>query len=387
MANTKKLKVLLAGGGSGGHIYGLLAVAEALKARAEKLNIGLDLRYFGDADIYKPQLEGAGIHTIHISAGKLRRYVTALIIIDFLKLVWSIPQAFFKAFWFMPDVAFSKGGTGALPVLYACRFYRVPIIIHDSDAIPGLTNRVSGKFAKIIELGFASAAKYFVDQNNIKIVGNPVRSYVIPDTQSRTNEGQRAAKLALKFNPSKPLILIMGGSQGAQIINNLVLENLKELLLNFQIIHQIGFANFSGYMENFNAESNKLSNDEKDAYRSVAFLENDMRTALAAADLIISRAGAGAIYEIASAGKPSILIPITESANNHQKENAFEYETAGACVVITEENLFSNIILSEVVKILENPEKLKKMAENAKNFYKPDAADIIAKDIINLGSN
>ena len=116
------------------------------------------------------------------------------------------------------------------------------------------------------------------------------------------------------------------------------------------------------------------------------FLQQNLHAAFAAADIIISRAGAGAIFEIAATGKPAILIPITESANDHQRENAFQYEKAGACVVISEENLFGDLVIREINNILQNPGKLKKMRENAKTFYRPDAAEIIARDIINIGT-
>ncbi len=374
-----KIRILLTGGGSGGHIYALIAVAEAFKKQAQILDLSLDLRYFGDPQDYKIYFEAIGIKITHISSSKLRRYFSLLSVMDLIKFLWSVPQSLFKIFWFMPDVVFSKGGSGAIAVLYVCRFYRIPIIIHDSDAVPGLTTCVSAKFASLIELAFASAVPYFKDQSKTRVVGHPVRSSVQVPSSFSTIE-QAEAKFNLKFDPQKPLLLILGGSQGAQTINNFILKNLKEFLKEFQILHQVGSNNFLDYKNNLKVASG-LTEVELQTYHTTPFLDNDYRVALIAADIVISRAGAGTIFELAAAGKPAILIPITESANDHQRENAFNYAATGAATVITEENLFASLVIREINVILKDPVKLQKMQESAKNFYKPNAASDIAEDI------
>lgn len=370
----KKIRVLLTGGGSGGHIYPLIAVARKLKDQAAQNNLILNLRYFGDAGWYQPLFEGEGIKVRHIASAKLRRYFSILNFLDFFKFVWSIPQALFKIFWFMPDVVFGKGGAGSLVILYVCRFYRIPVIIHESDSIPSLTTRKTEKFSKIVELAFASATKYLENKNAVKVVGNPIREDVVPQTKEETPEARAAAKQTLGFQPQEPLILVLGGSQGSETINNFISENLKDFTSKYQLLHQTGMDNFKNF----------IGKEIKGRYHPVPFLQRDLKTALIGSDIVISRSGAGAIFEVAASGKPSILIPLENSAANHQAENAFQYEDAGACVVIEEENLFSDLVLKQIEIILNNPENLKKMQESAKNFYKPQAAEIIATDILNL---
>ena len=158
-----KIRILITGGGSGGHIFPLVAIAKQLQQQAIKSNLDLMLRYYGPRDIYTSYITREDIEAKSIVISKLRRYFSLKNFIDLPKFVFSIFQSLFKIYWFMPSVAFSKGGPGALPVLIACRFYNIPVIIHDSDAIPGLTNTVSGKWSRQIELGFASAKSFDIE--------------------------------------------------------------------------------------------------------------------------------------------------------------------------------------------------------------------------------
>ncbi len=379
----KKIKVLLSAGGTGGHMYPLLAVAEALKTEVEKTEAKLDLSYFGAPGEYELYLKNAGISIHRIASSKMRRYFSIFNIIDFFKFIWSIPQALWKIFWFMPDVAFSKGGPGSLAVLYVCRFYRIPVIIHESDALPSLTTRAIAKFAKLIELSWESASGY-LPTTKIKITGNPIRREVIFEDRDFSPEAKIAAKRTLKFDENLELILILGGSQGATTINDFVLEVLGEIGDRAQILHQVGVSPYSSYMKTLQGISGGLNKEILKRYHPVPFLQNDLRTALIAADLVISRAGAGAIFEIAAAGRPAILIPLQSSANDHQNENAFQYRSAGACEVIGEENLEPSIGASIIKSLLDDPGKLQKMSENALKFAKPSAANTIAADILSI---
>lgn len=382
----RKLRILLTGGGSGGHIYPLIAVVEELKKIAAREQLTLDIRYFGNPGRYEPELAGNGIRVVRIAESKIRRYFTVLHVIDFIKFTWSIPQALWKVFWFMPDVAFSKGGPGAVAIVNACAFYRVPIVVHDSDAIPGLTSRVTARYARIVELAFASAATYIEAlRNKVRVVGNPVRAAMRFRDEELTVGAAHEAKQSLGFAPELPVLLILGGSQGAATLNTFILENLKEFLPRYQILHQVGVENYDEYIARYETEvKSTLSNEEARRYRPVPFFASDMRTGYIAADLIISRAGAGSIFEIASAGKPSLIIPLPNAAYNHQRENAFQYHEAGACVVIEEENLIGNLVRGEIDALFAKPEQLKTLGARAKMFAKPEAASAIAKDILSL---
>lgn len=365
------------GGGTGGHIYPLLVVAKKLQKKLPTA----DIRYFGDAGrYYRLILENSGLRVSKIVSSKLRRYFSLLNFFDIFKLFLGLIQSFWKLFWFMPDVAFSKGGPGALPLIFACRFYQIPIIIHESDAIPGLTNEISAKYAKKIFLAFAAAKEYFSGKikAEIEAIGQPVREEILVE------ESKEVAKRVFGFDPSRPVALIIGGSQGSSRINDFVLENLEALLGKFQIIHQIGLDKYSDYKLEYDFISKNFSPILKNNYQLVPYLNGqlkNLRDALNAADIMVSRAGAGAIFESAAKGVPAILIPLPESANGHQEANAYEYEAAGAAIVVEEENLLPHIFINTLEKVLNNPEISAKMSAAAKKFYQPDAAAKISEAI------
>ena len=378
----KKLRILLTAGGTGGHIYPILAIAGQLRILAVPKGIDLELRYFGAPGPYQDILESNGIKVSKILSSKLRRYFSLKNFLDAPKFVFSFFQALFKIFWFMPEAVFSKGGPGALAVVMASRFYRLPIVIHESDAVPGLTNRLSARSAKIIFTAFKKAAQYFPPEKII-LVGNPIRTNILENIPDR-----ESAKKAFGFNPTEPVILVIGGSQGALRINNFIADNLGEILDSVQVIHQAGPANFPEVKKETDFLLRSLGDFYKNRYYLVGYLEEikDLRAAFAAADLVLSRAGSGAIFEIAAFSKPAILIPLEEAAGDHQRMNAYEYAETGAAIVIEENNLKPGIFLLQVQKILAEPELKAKMSQAAKNFSKPEAAKIIAEEILKLAS-
>lgn len=373
------IRIILTGGGSGGHVYPLLAVAEAL-GKSAGARIDMELRYFGPAGDYKRILEDAGIKCNSIISGKLRRYFSLLNIVDVPKFFIGLVQAFFKLFWFMPDAVFSKGGTGAFQVVFAAWCYRIPVIIHESDAKPGLNNLLSARFAKRIAVSFECAKNYF-NPKKTAWIGTPVRASLLGEKPSREQ-----AKEKLGFAPNQPLVLILGGSQGAQRINELIVLDLKDLTQITQILHQTGTANFS--------EVQKLSRtalldaavqtEIKNRYQAIPYLEDTMKAALSAADLVVGRAGSGTIFEVAAFSKPSILIPLPESVNGHQIANAYEFAKTGAAIVIEEANLLPGIFLTQIRETLKNPELLAAMSLASQRFFKPQGAEIIAEEILKL---
>lgn len=368
----------MTGGGTGGHIYPIVAVAQKLKEWAQKNGIDSDLRYYGDPESYRSVLEIAGLKVVKITSSKFRRYFSPLNFLDFLKFFLGLAQSLFKIYWFMPDVVFSKGGPGALAAVFASRFYQIPVVIHESDAIPGLTNKISARRSKAVDLAFSAAAARLKTKAKIQIVGNPVREELavkIPSEQ---------AKLSLGFNPAKPLILFIGGSQGAARINDFVLTNLEGLLLKYQVLHQAGKDKYADYKSQYDFLTKNFSPALLADYKFVDFFEKNWNEAISAADVIVSRAGAGAIFEIAAKEKSSILIPLPNAAADHQRENAYQYSATGAAVIIEEENFLPSIILAQLDKILNNPDVRKKMEAAAKDFYQPNAAEKIATDILEL---
>lgn len=377
MAN--KLRVALIGGGTGGHIYPIIAVVQKLREHAARTGVDLEMRYYGEAGEYTTLLQEAGIKITPIAASKLRRYFSPLNLIDFFKFFIGFFQAVFKLYFFMPDVAFSKGGPGALAVVYAARFYLTPLVVHESDTIPGLTNKISARKAKIVDLAFNAATRYFQKvRGQIHVVGNPIRAEILQTLPSDQ------AKTKLGLDPAKPVVFVWGGSQGSEPMNDFILNNLEQLLLKFQIVHSVGKQNYSDYKGQYEFVSKNFSPLIKAGYRFSEYFDKNIGEVLDAADLVVSRAGAGAIFEIAAKGKPSIIVPFPEAAANHQRENAYAYAQSGAAVVIEQANLLLSVFLSQTDKIFSSPEAYKKMSAAAHDFATPDAANQVATHILEL---
>lgn len=377
---NRTLRILFTGGGSGGHVYPLLAVAGALTKIANENNLQLEFHYLGPFDQYSALLSGAGVRTHPLIYGKLRRYFSILNFLDIPKFFIGLLQAFAKMFLLMPDAVFSKGGPGAFPVIVASWFYRIPILLHESDAAPGLANLLSAPFAKRIAVGFEKTLAYF-SPRKVAWTGNPVRPELLSDRMDAD-----AAKQALNFNVGQPLTLILGGSQGSQRINEFIVTNLAAIIKETQLFHQAGSANYHDVQRLSRAAliDVPLATELKSRYQTVPYLGEELKTALAAADLVVARPGAGVLSEIAAFAKPAILIPIPESANDHQRANAYEFAKSGAAVVIEETNLLAGIFLNQIRTILGDGGLSGKMSASAGKFFKLNAAEVIAEELLKI---
>lgn len=371
------MRILLTGGGSGGHIFPLVAVTRELRMLAKERGILiLEFFYVGPDNFGREILEKEGIEIRPIMAGKLRRYASVLNIIDIIKLPFSLIQTLWTVWQIMPDVVFSKGGYGSFSVVLSCWLYFIPVLIHDSDSVPGLANRVLSKFARRIGISFASTAKFFPDKKTA-FVGNPVRKEIL-------NGSAEAAVQTFRLISKKPVVLVMAGSQGAQLVNDIILEILPQLLVRAQIIHQTGQKNYEQVRAEADVVTKNILPEFKDNYHPKSFLnEEEYAQALKISSLIIARSGSS-IFEIAASAKPSILIPLSSSASDHQKYNAYEYAKTGAAVVIEETNLTPNLFIDKILRLLEEPDKLMEMGEMGKSFYKSDAARKIAEELVKL---
>lgn len=365
------MRIIFTGGGTGGHIFPVIAVAKELK----KIYQGpaLEMMFLGPVGPYRQNFEKEGIMVKSILAGKIRRYFSLQSFFDVFKLPLGLIQSLWHLYLYMPDAVFSKGGYGSVPVVLAAWLYFIPVLTHESDAAPGLANRINGVLSKRIALSFQTALKYFSSKKTA-LIGNPVRSEI---RQICLSGNKEEAKSIFNITGSKPTILVLGGSQGAQKINELILSVLPRLLEKYGVIHQCG----SQHYEKIKKETGQIP----DGYYLSPFLDGSQYAyAFLGADLVISRAGAGSISEIAACAKPSILIPIPDSASDHQRKNAFEYARAGGAAVLEQENLGANLLLSEISEILDNPEISQKMTENAKNFSQPEAGQRIAQALIEM---
>lgn len=368
------MKILFTGGGTAGHIFPIVAIVREMK----KIKLKEDFQFFyiGPEDKFARSLlpqEGVVIKTI--LAGKMRRYFSFINIIDiFFKFPIGIIQSFFHIFAISPDLIFSKGGYGSLPVLISGWVLFAPIFSHESDIVPGLANRIGAKFSLEIFTSFPAEEIKNLPNKKLLSVGNPLRSKILQGSKEK-------AKRLFKLSGEKPVVLILGGSQGAQKINDKILLVLSEFIRNFEVIHQTGKKNFLQVKKEAGAVvTNK---DLKKYYHLHAFLnEEEEAHAYQAADLIISRAGAGTIFEIAAVAKPSVLVPLAGSAQNHQVKNAYHYAENGAAIVMEEANFTPHFLLERLKQLFSDPKKLKQMSEKAREFAKPEAAKITANYII-----
>mgnify|MGYP001607393470 CR=1 FL=1 len=375
------MKIVFTGGGTGGHFYPIIAVAQKVNQIIDREHIlGGKLFYVSDSPYDKEMLFENGLLYEEINTGKMRTHISFksffLNFFDIFKVFFGVINALYKIFSIYPDVVFGKGGYASFPTIFAARILHIPVVIHESDSAPGRVNKWAGRFAKKIAVSFIEATDYFPPKK-IAWTGQPIR------TEIEHPANRKEALDYFKFETTDvPVILVLGGSQGAELINNTILDALPRLVKNYQIIHQTGIKNFK--MVTNMAKVALTDNQYNLRYLSIAFL-NPLAIKMAAgvATIIISRAGS-MLFEIASWGVPSILIPITNTNMDHQKKNAFNYARAGACSVIEEMNMTANILSSEIERITGDKTIYKTMAQNAKSFAKPDAAMKIARALCDI---
>lgn len=368
------MKLVLSGAG-GGHFYPLIAVAEAVdKAAKEKKIIQAEMYFFSDKPYNQEILREKKIKFIKIPAGKIRLYFSLQNFFDPFKSFWGFFVALYKLFQIYPDLVFVKGGYASLPVILAAKILFIPIFVHESDTVPGKTNLFASKLAFRVAISYPSAIKYF----NIKktaYTGQPIMYEYLPTQNELANKYLNAEK----FQQKKKSILVIGGSQGSEIINNMILECLPELIQNYKIIHQVGENNLD-FMK-ISTEVLLKENPDRDNYKYFSF--SDLSKYYQEADLCITRAGS-TLFELSAWGIPSIIIPITNSNGNHQAVNALTFEKNGCSVVIEEYNFKRNLFLNIVNSLLNDVDKYDSLRLSNLSHFKDGANDTIAEEIIKI---
>ncbi|MEK7101651.1 MAG: UDP-N-acetylglucosamine--N-acetylmuramyl-(pentapeptide) pyrophosphoryl-undecaprenol N-acetylglucosamine transferase [Patescibacteria group bacterium] len=373
------MTIAFTGGGTGGHFYPIIAIAEAINDLVrEKRLVAPKLYYLAPSSFDQNALFENGITFIKIPAGKMRRYASFKNVTDFFLTIVGTLSAFFTLFRLYPDVVMSKGGYGSVPTILAARLLRIPVIIHESDSKPGRANLLAAKFAAKIAISFDSAAAYFPEEVREKIArtGIPIRKALA----TINTEG---AQQYLGLEEGLPTILILGGSQGAMKINEVVLSSLSELVPLANIIHQTGRAHIKEVEAIARVVLSKSPNTAH--YHPIDYLsQSSLQRSATIANLVVSRAGANSIAEISLWGKPAILIPIPESVSHDQRTNAYSYAHTGAAIVLEEENLTPHLFVSEIKRIMSDSELEKRMGASAIGFTDPDAARILADEVLQI---
>lgn len=378
MTKTVPMKIVFAGGGTGGHFYPIIAIAEEVILLAEQEHLaGLELYYASDEPYDKELLARTQLSFIPITAGKMRTYFSIKNFVDLFKTLYGCFLATVRLAVLYPDVVFGKGGYASFPTLFAARLLRIPVVIHESDIVPGRVNLWIGKYATKIALSYPEAEKYFAHKDRIALTGQPIRRSL-----REVPEEDPYAELAL--DASIPVILVIGGSQGAGRINENLIDIMSRLVLEYQVIHQTGEGNYEWMQKR--AGEVLTGNMYAARYHPFPYLSSkQLGLAAKAATLVISRAGSG-IFEIALWRKPAILIPLPIAHHDHQRENAYSYARTGAATIIEEQNLKPELFLSVIHAIMGDETKRAAMIAGAQQFAKTDAAEKIAQVLLSITS-
>jgi UDP-N-acetylglucosamine--N-acetylmuramyl-(pentapeptide) pyrophosphoryl-undecaprenol N-acetylglucosamine transferase len=333
--------VVLTGGGTSGHVTPNIALLPGLKS------LGFDIHYIGSKNgIEKQLIQKEGIPYHAISAGKLRRYLDMKNITDIFRIMGGFAQALSVLGKVKPDVVFSKGGFVSCPVVWAAWFRRVPVIIHESDITPGLTNKLSMPFAKKVCYTFPESEKHMSNKKAC-LTGLPVRPSIMA--------GDRAQGYRLcGFSDKKPVLMIIGGSQGSENINKAVRQVLQELLQAFQVCHICGNGNVKPELEGMKG------------YRQFEYVNDELKDLFASSDILVSRAGATTLFEILALRRPALLIPLSKNASRgDQILNAESFQRQGYSDVLSEESLSGDALLDRTTRLyLNRSQYIRAMQDN-----------------------
>ncbi len=358
------MKVIIGGGGTGGHIFPAISIANALREADESVEI-LFVGANGKIEMEKVPAAGYKIEGLPV-AGFQRRLTWRNIQFPF-KLVYSLWRADSIVRNFKPDVAVGVGGYASGPVLQRAAAHGVPCLLQEQNSLPGVTNRLLADKANRICVAYPNMERFF-PREKIILTGNPIR-------QNLTNEiDQAEARKSFGLDPMRPTILVIGGSLGARSINNGLRDSIDEATDDVQMIWQTG----SLYYEEMKAA---VEPKHKKNVVITAFVR-DMDKAYAAADVVVSRAGAGSISELAMLGKACILVPSPNVSEDHQTKNARALENEGAAVMVVDSE--TNTLIARAKELLNDKDKMESLRGQILSFARPNAARDIAREVMAL---
>lgn len=370
------MRVLISGGGSGGHIYPALAVATQLRDQYQA-----EILYLGSDDGLETGLvPAAGFRMEIVKAGKLPRYLSWRTVKAVSRVPVGMAQAVGIVRKFAPQVAFTSGGYVAVPAGLAARINNVPLLMHQQDVPSNLSNRLLAPLATRISVAFADSIRYFPAQKTLHL-GNPVRQAIldiraVPPGQARASFG---------FLPDMPLLLVTGGSQGARHLNQVVVHALPRLLPDCQVLQISGSKLFAETQTLTDQVLADIDSETRQRYRLVPYLSDEMPAALQAASLVLCRAGAATLSELAVLGKPSILVPLPPGfGGSPQEVNTDTFAGKRAAESIRNDSLKPELLLERVNSIINSPARLQAMAEAIGAFALPSATQDIVETVVKM---
>ena len=372
------MKILVSGGGTGGHIYPALAVASLLEKQYKA-----EVLYLGSDDGLENELApAAGFPLAVIKAGKLQRYVSWSTVTGVARVPVGITQAVGIIRKFRPDVVFTSGGYVAVPAGLAARLNGVPLLMHQQDVPPNLSNRLIAPLATRISVAFADSLSYFPAGKTLQL-GNPVRQEILDMRQVSPQQARRQ----LELDAELPLLLVTGGSQGARHLNQVVCRTLPDLLPYCQVLQISGKLLLQETRELSEQAMAELDAGLRQRYRLVPYLNEEMPVALQAAELVLCRSGAATLSELAVLSKPCLLVPLPPAiGSSPQEANAGMFGRSGAAQVIKDTDLKRELLVDRVKSIFTSNTLLQSMAEAVRTFARPDATQDIVAEVMRIAS-
>lgn len=355
-------KILISGGGTGGHVFPAIAIANAIRMLVPQSDI-LFVGANGKIEMTKVPEAGYPIKGLWIS-GFARKLTLKNLLFPF-KLLHSLIKAFFIVKKFNPDVAVGVGGYASGPTLQICNWLGVPTLLQEANSYPGITNKLLGARANTICVAYDKMDKFF-DAEKIKITGNPIRKSILEINVSRAEAAKH-----FDLDPDKPIIFITGGSGGARAINDGIAAGLDNInKAGIQLIWQTGKV----YLE----EYKKYASDR---IKVLDFIKR-MDCAYSSADIIVSRAG-GTIAELCIVGKPVILLPSANVTEDHQTKNVLALSEKNAAILVKDSDSIESLVPT-ALELIENKDKRTSLSQNIAQLAKPEAAETIAKEVLKL---
>ena len=374
VGNTQRLRLAITGGGTGGHVVPALAVIDELRRR----EVLADLVWIGSREgVERRAAEEAGIQFVAIPTGKLRRYMSLRNLTDAARVPLGVLSARRALAAFRPDVVLSTGGFVSVPAVVSARGI-APVVTHEQTAILGLANRINARFADILAISYTRSEQSALRlHRRVVVTGNPVRTGL--------NAGDRSRGLKrYGFGAELPMVYVTGGARGASPINQRIASLLPGILDQVQILHQTGPLSANPDSESLAHRRELLPEAVRHRYTVVEFIGDELPDVYAAADLVVGRAGAGTIAELAYVGLPAILVPLPDARGDEQALNARVLGEAGAAIVIEQSDATPERLQAEILSLLDDSERRARMAIAARTVARPDAAARLADELLSL---
>lgn len=371
---SSPLRLLVAAGGTGGHVLPAVAVIDELKSRGVQLEVlWIGSRNGVERDIARSH----DIPFIPIQTGKLRRYLSLETVTDMFRLPVGLAQAWTRVRRFRPDIIFSTGGNVSVPTVIAGARI-APILTHEQTAQVGIANKISARFAACFAASYEETAQIARGYHkNVVVTGNPVRATLAKGKPE-------AAWETFGFTPDLPVIFVTGGARGASAINQRIEGLLPSLLDRAQVVHQAGPSSANDDAARLAKLRESWPEEIRKRYVVREFLGPELSDLYAIADLVIGRAGAGTVAELAFLGKPSILMPLPGTWGDEQRKNAAVLARAGATIIVEQEETPAEALGKHIEELLADPARRQDMAACAAGLARPDAAARLADELLSL---